>query len=110
MSIEGTWNVRMRTPIGTLEAVFVFTEIEGVLSGEAVSDADRAEMRDVVAVRGPHSEVVRWDQTITKPMRLHLKFEVEVDGDTFQGFSKAGRLPRSRVDGIRRAAPDPAGI
>jgi hypothetical protein len=43
-----------------------------------------------------------WKQAITKPMRLNLTFTVAVDGETFAGTSKAGRLPASKVTGRRR--------
>jgi hypothetical protein len=35
-------------------------------------------------------------------MRLNLEFDVVVDGDALTGHSKAGRLPRSAVTGVRR--------
>ncbi|MDJ1136122.1 hypothetical protein [Streptomyces iconiensis] len=35
-------------------------------------------------------------------MRLNLAFAVTVDGDTLTGTSKAGRLPSSKVTGVRR--------
>jgi hypothetical protein len=35
-------------------------------------------------------------------MRLNLDFDVVVDGDRLTGLSKAGRLPRSAVTGVRR--------
>ena len=34
-------------------------------------------------------------------MRLNLEFDVVVDGDRLTGHSKAGRLPRSAVTGVR---------
>ena len=39
---------------------------------------------------------------MTKPIRLNLNFDVVVDGDRFTGHSRAGRLPRSAVAGVRR--------
>jgi hypothetical protein len=35
-------------------------------------------------------------------MRLNLDFDVVVDGDRMSGHSRAGRLPRSAVTGVRR--------
>jgi hypothetical protein len=35
-------------------------------------------------------------------MRLNLDFDVVVDGDHMSGHSRAGRLPRSAVEGVRR--------
>jgi hypothetical protein len=34
-------------------------------------------------------------------MKLTLKFDVTVDGDTMTGTSKAGILPSSKVNGTR---------
>lgn len=42
-----------------------------------------------------------WRQSVTRPMRLNLEFEVTVDGDVLTGHSRAGRLPRSAVTGRR---------
>ena len=44
---------------------------------------------------------VTWKQSVTKPMRLNLEFDVVVDGDRLTGHSRAGRLPRSAVTGVR---------
>ena len=33
--IVGTWDVSLKTPIGTLSAVYVFTDDDGVLAGTA---------------------------------------------------------------------------
>ncbi len=35
-------------------------------------------------------------------MRLKLELDVHFDGDRLSGHSRAGRLPRSTVIGIRR--------
>ncbi|WP_260850928.1 hypothetical protein [Rhodococcus sp. WB9] len=46
-----------------------------------------------------------WSQSITKPLRLHLQFDVLVEGDEMTGKSTAGRLPSSKVSG-RGSVPD----
>ncbi len=98
-SIVGSWDVTMKTPIGTVPAVFDFTEAGGVLSGRAESKGDTVPLTDLTS----HGDGrVTWNQVVTKPMRLNLAFDVTIDGDTFTGFSKAGRLPRSTVKATRR--------
>jgi hypothetical protein len=37
-------------------------------------------------------------------MRLSLKFEVDVEGDTMTGTAKAGPFPSAKVNGIRSSA------
>jgi hypothetical protein len=55
-------------------------------------------LRDIVV----DGQRVTWRQSVTKPMRLNLDFNVVVDGDRMSGHSKAGRLPRSAVTGVRQ--------
>lgn len=99
MSIIGSWDVTMKTPIGSVPAVFEFTEAGGALAGTAQSKGDSVTMTDVTY----HDDGrVTWNQTVSKPMRLNLEFDVTVDGDSFAGFSKAGRLPKSSVKATRR--------
>ena len=98
-SIIGTWDVDLKTPIGTLRAVYVFADADGVLTGTASSTSETVPL---AAIDGDGSRVT-WRQSVTRPMRLHLDFDVVVDGDTLTGHSRAGRLPRTSVTGFRRA-------
>jgi hypothetical protein len=49
-----------------------------------------------------------WAQSITKPMRMYLTFDVLFDvlfdDDTLTGTSKAGLLPTCKVTGTRAAS------
>jgi hypothetical protein len=98
VSIEGVWDVTIKTPIGSLAIVYEFTESGGTPTGSASSKSETVPLCDV-AVADRH---VTWRQSVTKPMRLNLAFDVVVDGDRLTGHSKAGRLPRSAVTGVRR--------
>ncbi len=98
MGITGDWDVRIKTPIGSMEVRYTFTEHDGVLSGSAAGKHETVALSDIVA----DGEHVTWRQSITRPMRLHLEFDVHLDADRFAGHSRAGRLPRSAVSGVRR--------
>ncbi|MBL1090529.1 MULTISPECIES: hypothetical protein [Streptomyces] len=102
MSLEGTWNLSVSTPIGKMKAVVELREQDGVLTGVAHGAGEEVPLNDV-ALDGDR---LTWKQAVTKPMRLNLAFDVTVDGDTLQGTSKAGRLPSSTVTGERRTAPE----
>jgi hypothetical protein len=52
-----------------------------------------------IACDGPR---VTWRQSVTRPMRLNLDFDVVAADGTLTGHSRAGRLPRTAVTGIRR--------
>lgn len=96
--IIGTWDVTLKTPIGTLDAVYVFTDAAGALAGTASTQSETVTLAAVVC-DGPR---VTWRQSVTRPIRLNLDFDVTVDGQTLAGHSRAGRLPRTTVTGTRR--------
>ncbi|MDX6743840.1 hypothetical protein [Actinocorallia sp. A-T 12471] len=98
MSVEGTWDLTMSTPIGRIKAVAEFHRADGVLTGTARGAGEEVRLSDVVL----DGDRLTWKQSITKPLRLNLAFAVTVDGDTLTGTSKAGRLPSSKVSGVRR--------
>ena len=98
MSIIGEWDVTIKTPIGSMAVVYDFTESDGALAGSATLKDDTVPLHEL-AVTGAR---VTWQQSVTKPMRLNLAFDVVIDGDRLSGHSKAGRLPRSAVTGVRR--------
>lgn len=98
MALLGTWDVLIKTPIGTLSAVYEFSETNGALAGSACSKGETTALYDLVT----DGSRVTWRQSVTKPMRLNLGFDIVLDGDEMTGHSRAGRLPRSTVTGNRR--------
>lgn len=91
----------MRTPIGAIEARLTFSGDDDALTGTATGPRETVDLVDVRTSPTDQGERVTWTQSITKPMRLNLEFDVVVEGDTMRGFSRAGRLPRSAVAGGR---------
>jgi hypothetical protein len=98
MSIVGVWDVTIKTPIGSLAVAYTFTEQDGTVVGSAIGKGETVPLRDIVVA----GQRVTWRQSVTKPMRLNLEFDVVVDGNRLNGHSRAGRLPRSAVTGVRR--------
>ncbi|WP_432086278.1 hypothetical protein [Streptomyces sp. bgisy095] len=101
MSVKGTWDLSVSTPVGRMKAVVELREQDAVLTGVAHGAGEEVPLGDIVL----DGDRLTWKQSITKPMRLDLVFDVTVDGDTLRGTSKAGRLPSSKVTGERRTAP-----
>jgi hypothetical protein len=97
MDLIGDWDVTIKTPIGSLAVVYTFAD-NGGITGTATGKGETVPLRDIAV----HGQRVTWRQSVTKPMRLNLDFDVVVDGDSLTGHSKAGRLPRSVVTGVRR--------
>ena len=97
MTIGGRWQLEIRTPIGRQHATVEFSDTTQGWVGVAHGDDGDTSLTDVDVV----GERLTWSQSITRPMRLDLRFDVTVHGDTLTGVSKAGRLPKSQVTGTR---------
>jgi hypothetical protein len=97
MSITGFWNVSISTPIGAQSVVLELIERGGAVKGIAKGNAESTPLLDPVL----DGNRLTWKQSITKPMRLNLTFDVTIDGDRLIGTSKAGMLPTSKVTGTR---------
>lgn len=102
--ICGDWRLRMKTPIGTIEANYHFEEHDGALSGTANGAGEAVPLTDLVTEDTPDGHRATWRQQITKPLRLNLEYDVTLTGDALTGESRAGRLPRTRVTGQRISA------
>jgi hypothetical protein len=81
--------------------VYTFTD-DGAVRGTATGKGETVPLHDITVADDAAGQRITWRQSVTKPMRLNLEFDVVVDGDRFAGHSRAGRLPRSAVAGVRR--------
>jgi hypothetical protein len=97
MSIAGTWNLSIATPIGKQEVVLELVDDAGVLKGTATGAGETVDLVNPVL----EGNQLTWTQSITKPVQLDLAFDVSFDGDTLEGTAKAGMLPASKVTGSR---------
>jgi hypothetical protein len=102
LSIEGDWDVRIKTPIGTLAVLYEFAQLREGLVGTATYKDETVALQDFLSEPAEGGTRLTWRQSVTKPMRLNLAFDVLVEGDVLSGHSRAGRLPRSAVSGTRR--------
>ncbi|MEU2431005.1 hypothetical protein ABZ611_16105 [Streptomyces sp. NPDC007861] len=101
MSVEGTWDLTISTPVGRIKPVVEFRDEVGGLTGTARGTGEEVPLSDITL----DGDRLAWNQSITRPLRLNLAFAVTVDGETLTGTSRAGRLPASKVTGRRRTAP-----
>ena len=101
MSIVGNWDVSIKTPVGSLHVVYRFDRDESGVTGIATGKGETVPCTDIAVAEEGGGQRVRWRQSVTKPMRLTLDFDVLVEGDQLTGHSRAGRLPRSTVVGTR---------
>jgi hypothetical protein len=99
--IAGSWRLEMKTPIGTIHADYRFTDGDDGVAGTASGAGEQVPLRDIHCEAVPGGERVTWSQSITRPLRLDLEYDVTVIADRLSGHSRAGRLPRTRVTGER---------
>lgn len=97
LNFQGKWDTIISTPIGKLSVVFDLTSKDGHIAGTAKQG------EDIVTLDNPVLEgnQLKWSMKVIKPMRLHLKFTVSVDGNKMYGEAKAGMLPSSKLIGHR---------
>jgi hypothetical protein len=102
-SIAGIWDVTVKSPVGDLAVVYTFTDAAGLVAGTASSEAETVPLANVVSTDTPEGRQVTWRQSVTKPAKLNLEFDVTFAGDTLSGHSKVSRLlPKIGVSGSRR--------
>src|SRR5215211_4062269 len=102
MGVAGDWDLTIKTPIGSLAVSYRFAEGRDGLAGTATYKDETVTLQGISVDSIGDGERVTWRQSVTKPMRLNLGFDVVVNGDRLAGHAKAGRLPRSAVSGSRR--------
>ncbi len=94
---DGNWDTTIATPVGKLQVELSIVTRNGVIQGQATQGDETVEFVTPIL----QGNKLAWSLSITKPMRLNLKFEVLVAGDEMTGTAKAGILPASKLTGKR---------
>lgn len=100
--VAGRWDVSIATPLGRQAVVYDITVAGGAVAGTATQGGETTPLLDLAA----SGNRLTWSQHVTRPMKLHLRFDVTVDGDGMAGTAKAGMLPASKLTGVRRHGAD----
>ncbi|WP_404427379.1 DJ-1/PfpI family protein [Ureibacillus chungkukjangi] len=97
VDVLGKWDTTIATPIGKLSVLLDLVSEDGRIVGTAKQG------NEIVPLNHPVQEgnQLKWSMKVTKPMRLTLKFTVNVDGNNMTGEAKAGMLPASKLSGHR---------
>ena len=97
MPVDGNWQVSISTPVGKQEVVFQIRTVSGIIQGTAHQGNEVSHFENTVL----DGNRLRWSLAVTKPFKMHIKYEVTVEGDRMQGTAKAGVFPTSQVSGER---------
>lgn len=96
---DGEWDTTIVTPVGKLEVGLSISTNEGIIQGTATQGDETIPFINPVYL----ADKLTWSLSISKPLRLNLKFEVSVHGNHMTGVAKAGVLPGSKLTGRRSA-------
>jgi hypothetical protein len=100
-SINGIWDVTLKTPLGALAIIYTFDRTAGVITGTGEHKGETVPLTDITCADNGDEQQVTWRQSLTEP-KLNLKFDVTVVDDALTGQFRAGKLLRSSVTGVRR--------
>ena len=96
MSVDGTWNLNMNTPMGaqqgTLEKKTNGNSLEGTMTGP----------QGVVPLEdgNVNGDVLTWSIT-AQQMGMKIEFTVTVDGDKISGEAELGSFGKATIEGTR---------
>lgn len=97
MSAAGTWDIRIKTPIGDqLAQISVVPDGMGGFSGNVSGDPGSMPISGKI-----DGNRLNWDMKTTKPMPLDLNCYADVEGDTMSGGVKAGFFGTMPLTGTR---------
>lgn len=94
--VNGDWNIVLSTPMGPQDILMHLATAGEALSGY-LSSADGSQDFIGTAVDGH----VVFDLKVTKPMKITLKYDLQVSGDSVAGTCKMGLFGKAKVKGTR---------
>jgi hypothetical protein len=96
MSVDGTWEITVNTPMGAQASTVELATDGGTLTGK-VTAPQPTDLYEGTA----DGDNVSWKVDITVPMALTVQFQGTVDGDSISGTASAGPFPPSSFTGTR---------
>ncbi|NUR69266.1 MAG: hypothetical protein HOU81_00450 [Hamadaea sp.] len=105
MSIDGTWNVSMKTPMGTMQGELILVTSGATLTGSLTGPSGPEPLVDGVV----DGDDLTWTIKLSKPMSMTIHYKVKIDGDSLNGTAKLGVFKPTSIVGTRAVAEVPAG-
>lgn len=96
-SPDGDWQIVMKPPVGPEQEMTAHFETDGnVLTGYLDAPEGKQELTGTAA-----GNRLQWQMKVEQPMKMTLKYDLAVDGDTISGKCKLGMLGAAKVSGTR---------
>lgn len=98
MSLTGTWNLSIATPLGEQKV-----ELKLVQEGDQISGVSRNDLEGEQPLEDPqlNGNRLTWKSSITKPIKVTATMELTFNGDLVTGTAKAGMFPAAKIVGQR---------
>ncbi|WP_269620580.1 hypothetical protein [Zhongshania sp. BJYM1] len=97
MSVEGSWDVVLNTPMGKQKGKMTVSVNGDELLGEIQSPMGNIPMKEGKL----DGDKATWLCGVTKPISMNLEFDVLFEGDVFKGTVKVGPMGKNVVEGKR---------
>lgn len=95
MTVKGTWNITIKTPMGEQKGKLSLEQSGATLTGNMASPMGTVPIESG-AVDG---DALKWNAKVTSPMPLTLEFSGKLDGDNIGGSVKLGAFGSSTWSG-----------
>jgi hypothetical protein len=97
MSVDGSWNLTMSTPMGERKATLTLKSSGNTLTGTQTAEQGSAEIADGKV----DGSKLSWKVSIQQPMPLTLDFNGTVSGDAMEGSMGVGFMGSFPFTGTR---------
>lgn len=97
MSVDGTWNIDMKTPMGKESGTLVLSTDGAALTGTMANKLGSLEISEGKA----DGDTLSFEAKVTAPMRMTMKWAAKVDGDAISGTVKLGMMGKASFKGTR---------
>ena len=97
MSIDGKWNLVVKSPMGDQKSVVTFKQEGGTLTGTGEAQGNSQALQNG-KIDGAN---ISWSVSITTPFPMTLEFAGTFSGDTMSGKVKAGAFGSFDWSGAR---------
>ena len=97
MSVDGTWNVTVNSPMGPQPSSLTLKAEGSSLTGTQSAQGNT----QPIANGKVDGDTVTWSNSITTPFPMTLEFTGKVEGDTLNGSVKAGSFGNFPFTGSR---------
>lgn len=97
MSVDGTYNLTINTPMGKQDGKLTIAADGGALTGTMEQMGNTVDIANGTA----DGNNLTWEAAITTPMPMTLKFAAAVDGDAISGQVELGAFGKADFEGTR---------